>query len=42
MNTTEIITFAGLAVFVIAGQMGRRRLSLRRLLLPFLAERSGS
>lgn len=37
MNTTEIITFAGLAAFVIATQMGRRRLSLRRLLLPFLA-----
>ena len=37
MNTTEIITFAGLAVFVIATQMGRRRSHLRRLLLPFLA-----
>jgi hypothetical protein len=37
MNTTEIITFAGLAAFVIATQMGRRRLTLRRLLLPFLA-----
>jgi hypothetical protein len=37
MDTTEIITFAGLATFVIATQMGRRRLSLRRLLLPFLA-----
>jgi hypothetical protein len=37
MNTTEIITFAGLATFIIATQMGRRRLSLRRLLLPFLA-----
>jgi hypothetical protein len=37
MNATEIITFAGLATFIIATQMGRRRLSLRRLLLPFLA-----
>lgn len=37
MNTTEIMTFGGLAVFVIATQLGRRRLSLRRLLLPVLA-----
>jgi DMSO/TMAO reductase YedYZ heme-binding membrane subunit len=37
MNSTEIITFVGLAAFIIATQMGRRRLSLRRLLLPFLA-----
>lgn len=37
MNTTEIVTFAGLAVFVIATQMGRRPLTLRRLVLPFLA-----
>lgn len=37
MDTTEIITFAGLAAIVIATQVGRRRLSLRRLLLPFLA-----
>lgn len=37
MNASEIITFAGLATFVIATQMGRRRLSLRRLLLPVLA-----
>lgn len=37
MNTTEIIVFAGLAAFIIATQLGRRRLSFRRLLLPFLA-----
>ena len=37
MNTTEIIIFVGLATFIIATQMGRRRLTLRRLLLPFLA-----
>jgi hypothetical protein len=37
MNGTEIITFAGLATFIIATQMGRRRLTVRRLLLPFLA-----
>lgn len=37
MNTTEIITFAGLATFIIATQLGRRRLSIRRVLLPFLA-----
>ncbi len=37
MNTTEIVTFAGLATFIIATQMGRRRLTLRRLLLPFVA-----
>jgi hypothetical protein len=37
MNATEIITFTGLATFVIATQVGTRRLTLRRLLLPFLA-----
>jgi len=37
MNATEIITFAGLATLIIATQMGRRRLTLRRLLLPFAA-----
>jgi hypothetical protein len=37
MSTTEIITFAGLATFIIATQVGSRRLTLRRLLLPFLA-----
>ena len=37
MNTSEIIVFVGLAAFIIATQMGRRNLTLRRLLLPFLA-----
>ncbi|HEX6509038.1 MAG TPA: hypothetical protein VF221_15525 [Chloroflexota bacterium] len=37
MNTPEIITFVGLATFIIATQLGRRPLSLRRLLLPLLA-----
>jgi hypothetical protein len=37
MNGTEIITFAGLATLIIATQIGRRQLTARRLLLPFLA-----
>jgi hypothetical protein len=37
VNATELITFIGLATFVIATQVGRHRLSARRLLLPFLA-----
>jgi hypothetical protein len=37
MTTTEIFVFVGLASFIIATQMGRRELTLRRLLLPFLA-----
>lgn len=37
MTATEIIVFVGLAAFIIATQMGRRHLTLRRLLLPFLA-----
>lgn len=37
MKSTEIIVFVGLASLIIATQMGRRRLSLRRLMLPLLA-----
>jgi hypothetical protein len=37
MNTAEIIAFAGLATLVIATQIGQRRLTVRRLLLPVLA-----
>lgn len=37
MNGTEIIMFAGLAAFIIATQIGRRRLTPRRLLLPLIA-----
>jgi hypothetical protein len=37
MNATEIVTFAGLAAFIIATQVGTRRLTLRRLVLPFVA-----
>ena len=37
MNPTEFITFAGLASLILATQLGHRRLSLRRLLLPFVA-----
>lgn len=37
MSTTEIIVFAGLAGFIIFTQVGTRRLTLRRLLLPFAA-----
>jgi uncharacterized membrane protein len=37
MNSTEIIVFAGLATLIIGTQVGIRPLTLRRLLLPFLA-----
>ncbi|HXT36302.1 MAG TPA: hypothetical protein VN837_12060 [Chloroflexota bacterium] len=37
MNITEVILFGGLALFVIATQLGRRSLSLRRFLLPLVA-----
>jgi DMSO/TMAO reductase YedYZ heme-binding membrane subunit len=37
MTTTEIIVFVGLAALIIATQMGRRRLSARRVLIPLLA-----
>ena len=37
MNSAEFVTFAGLATLIIATQMGRRQLTVRRLLLPFLA-----
>lgn len=35
MNATEIITFVGFAALIIATQVGRRALTLRRFLLPF-------
>lgn len=37
MNATEIIIFVGLAALIIGTQMGRRNLTPRRLLIPFLA-----
>lgn len=37
MNTTELIAFAGLAVLIIGTQVGRRNLTARRLVIPFLA-----
>ncbi len=37
MNTTEIITFVGLAALIIATQVGSHRLTAHRLLLPLLA-----
>ncbi|HLJ69243.1 MAG TPA: hypothetical protein VKX16_17955 [Chloroflexota bacterium] len=37
MNATEIVIFAGLATLIIATQVGRRRLTLRRLAVPLLA-----
>jgi hypothetical protein len=36
MSTTEIITFVGFATLIIATQVGRRALTPRRFLLPFL------
>lgn len=36
MNTTEIIVFIGFATLIIATQVGYRRLTPRRLLLPFV------
>ena len=37
MNATEIIVFVGLAALIIGLQVGRRQLTVRRLLVPFLA-----
>ena len=37
MTTTEIIVFVGLAALIIGLQVGRRQLTVRRLLIPFLA-----
>jgi hypothetical protein len=37
MDATQIVTFAGLATLIIATQIPRRQLTLRRLLLPFAA-----
>jgi hypothetical protein len=37
MNTTEILTFIGLAALIIGTQVGRHPLTPRRLLLPFVA-----
>jgi hypothetical protein len=37
MTTTEIIIFIGLAALIIATQMGRRYLTLRRFLIPLVA-----
>lgn len=37
MNATDIILFGGLAVFIIATQLGRHTLSPRRFLLPLVA-----
>jgi hypothetical protein len=37
MDATQIITFAGLATLIIATQLPRRQLTIRRLLLPFAA-----
>lgn len=36
MNATDVMIFAGLAILVIATQVGRRSLSLHRLLLPLV------
>jgi hypothetical protein len=36
MNATEIITFAGIAGFIIVTQVGRHPLSLRRFVTPLL------
>lgn len=36
MNATEVITFAGIAVAIIATQIGTHTLTLRRFLLPLL------
>jgi hypothetical protein len=37
MNATEIILFAGLALYIIATQLGRRPVSLRRFFTPLIA-----
>ena len=37
MTATEIILFAGLAVYIIATQLGRHRISARRFLTPLIA-----
>jgi hypothetical protein len=37
MNTTQIIIFGGLAAFIIATQVGRHTISLRRFITPILA-----
>ena len=37
MNTTEIILFAGLGCYIIAAQLGRHPVSLRRFLAPLIA-----
>lgn len=36
MNTMQIILFLGLAVLILATQLGRRTLSVRRLVMPLL------
>lgn len=37
MSATEIILFAGLAVYIIASQLGRHPISARRFLAPLIA-----
>jgi hypothetical protein len=37
MNATDIILFGGLAVFIVASQLGRHTVSLRRFLTPLIA-----
>ena len=37
MNITEVILFGGLALFVIATQLGRHSVSLHRFLMPLVA-----
>jgi hypothetical protein len=37
MSTTEILLFAGLAIFIIATQLGRRPVGLSRFLTPLVA-----
>jgi hypothetical protein len=37
MNATEVILFAGLALYIIATQLGRRPVSLRRFVIPLVA-----
>lgn len=36
MNSTEVITFVGIAAAIIVSQLGRHPFTLRRFLLPFL------
>lgn len=37
MSTTEIILFAGLALYIVATQVGRHPVSMRRFLTPLIA-----